>query len=321
MKEEIKNLKKIELHLHLDGSISIPLASKLSGLSEKEVKDKIEAPAKCLNLKDYLKRFDFPIRLLKSRENLKIVAEDLAKRLAADNIIYAEVRFAPLLLSNENLSYEDIIDCVLEGVRKVSKIKIKLILCLMRGASYEENLKTIKVAYKYLTNGVGGIDLAGDERTYELNEYKELFKIATDLNIPFTIHAGEVMERDIKLAIDLGAKRIGHGVKSINDKKLIELIKSNNILLEICPTSNIQTNAFNKYHNHPVYTLYKEGVNMLINTDNMAVSKVNLSEEYQKLLTTFPFTISDFKKMNINALNYTFLSSKEKLELLEELMK
>ncbi len=320
MDSDIKKLKKIELHVHLDGSVSPKLASTLSKIDERVVRSKMEVSKNNSNLSDYLKKFEFSINLLKSKKNLQEVAYNLALRLRSDNIIYAEVRFAPLLLKG-NLSYDTIVETVLDGVRKVKGIKINLLLCLMRGASYEENLKTILTAKKYLNQGVGGIDLAGDEKKYPLSDYKKLFELARILKIPFTIHAGEDSPRDIELAIKLGAKRIGHGVKIIGNPELIKKVKDNNILLEVCPTSNIQTKAFLEYKEHPIYKLYKEGVNLLVNTDNMTVSRITLSEEYKKLLKTFPFTIEDFKKINRNALNYAFLSSKEKLELLEELKK
>ncbi len=321
MKEEIKKLKKISLHLHLDGSLSCRMASQLSGLKISEVKEKMEAPSKCLNLANYLEKFAFPLSLMQTKKNLKLIAKDLATRLVNDNVIYAEIRFAPILHQERCLTLEEVVDAVLSGLKEVKGLKTNLILCLMRGASYEKNLETLELAYKYLGKGVGGIDLAGDEQQYRLKEYKELFKIAKDKKIPFTIHVGEVNSKDIVEAIRLGAKRFGHGVKCIDDKRLIELIRDNNILLEICPTSNIQTNAFKEYSNHPIYKLYKDKVNITIDVDNMTTSKINLSKEYLKLCETFKFTIMDLKKININSINYTFLSSKEKIELLEEMLK
>ena len=130
-------------------------------------------------------------------------------------------------------------------------------------------------------------------------------------NIPFTIHAGEVDTTDILKAILLGTKRLGHGVKCIDDNNLISLIKEKNILLEVCPTSNIQTNAFDLYKNHPIYKLYKEKVNISINTD------IDLTKEYLNLMNTFNFSLKDLKEINRNSVNYTFLSSEDKVKLLD----
>ena len=131
MDNDIKKLKKIELHVHLDGSVSPKLASTLSKLDERVVRSKMEVSKNNSNLSDYLKKFEFSINLLKSKKNLQEVAYNLALRLRSDNIIYAEVRFAPLLLKG-NLSYDTIVETVLDGVRKVKGIKINLLLCLIQ---------------------------------------------------------------------------------------------------------------------------------------------------------------------------------------------
>lgn len=319
MKEK---LKKIELHLHLDGSISLELASVLSGLSIEELKPKMIAPDKCENLSEYLIKFDFPISLMQTKENLKLIAKELANRLEKQNVIYAEIRFAPMFHTKEGLTYEEIINAVLEGLNSNNNIKTNLVLCMMRGFSKEENLKTIAIAEKYLTKGVCAIDLAGAEDKYPLDEYLELFEIASSKGIPFTIHAGENGEADeVKKAIDVGAKRIGHGIHSIDSIEVLNLIKEKNILLEICPTSNVQTNSVDKYKNHPIKKLYDLGIPLCINTDNSTVSNISLTEEYIKLSNYFNFILDDYKQMNINAVKSSFLSEKEKEHLIKELSK
>ena len=277
------------------------------------------AQNKCHDLGEYLTKFDFPISLMQTKENLTIIAKDLVDRLERNNVIYAEIRFAPILHTKNGLTYEEVIEAVIKGLRKNKNVKTNLILCLLRGKEKKENLKTIEVASKYLGKGVCALDLAGDEKRYKLTEYLDLFKIIKDKNIPFTIPAGEVDYEDIPVAINLGAKRLGHGVKAIDSPELIKLIKEKNILLEICPTSNIQTNAFLTYKEHPILKLYKDNINISINTDNMTVSNIDLNKEYLNLVNTFNFSLEDFRKINKNAVNYAFLSSLEKIELLEKL--
>jgi len=317
MLEEIKKLPKIELHLHLDGSVSLEVASKLTNIKKEELKDKMIVKDECKSLTEYLTKFPFPISLMQTKENLELIAYDLVNRLEKENIIYAEIRFAPICHTLEGLSLESVVESVLKGLNKNKKVKTKLILCMKREASKKDNLEVIKLAGKYLDKGVGGIDLAGDEIKYKLDNYKDLFLYAKLKNIPFTIHVGETSSRDIKTAIKLGTKRFGHGVKIIENKELIKLVKKNNILLEICPTSNIQTNVFDEYYNHPIYKLYKDKVNISINTDNMTISNIDLNQEYLKLLNNFSLTIEDLKEININSLNYAFITPEEKLELLE----
>ena len=319
MLEKIIQMKKIELHLHLDGSMSLELASKLSGASCEECKKMMVASDFVRDLRDYLINFNFPISLMQTKENLKLVASDLVNRLEKENVIYAEIRFAPVSHINEGLTYDEIVESVLEGLRENKNVKTNLILCMRRGFPDELNIETLKTAKKYLNKGVVAVDLVGDEKNHKLKEHLSLFSLVRDMNVPFTIHAGETDEIDILDAINLGVKRIGHGVQCINNQELIDLIKEKNILLEVCPTSNIQTNAFSDYTNHPVYKLYKENINISINTDNMTVSNIDLNEEYLKLINNFPFSIDDLKEINRNSVNYAFLSPKEKIELLEKL--
>lgn len=318
MIEQLIKMPKVELHLHLDGAMSIEIASKLSKLSIEEVKNKMIAPEECENLSDYLTRFDFPISLMQTKENLTLVARDLVNRLASQNIIYAEIRFAPMFHTKEGLTYEEIIDAVLEGLKSNVNIKTNLILCMMRGFSKEDNLKTIDVAYKYLKRGVCALDLAGAEDKYPLEYYLELFEIAKQKGMPFTIHAGENGDSsEVAKAINIGAKRIGHGIHAIDNIEVLNLIKERNILLEICPTSNFQTDAVVSYETHPIELLYKFGVLVSINTDNSTVSNISLTEEYIKLSKYFNLTLDDYKNMNINAINSSFLDSKEKEKLLK----
>lgn len=318
MKEQLINLPKVELHLHLDGAVSMELASQLTGLTPNELKEKMIAPDKCQNLSEYLTKFDFPCSLMQTKENLTLIAKDLVDRLSKQNIIYAEIRFAPMFHTNKVLTYEEVIEAVLAGLNSNPNIKTNLILCMMRGLPKENNLKTIEVAEKYLNRGVCCLDLAGAEDKYPLDEYLDLFKIANSKNIPFIIHAGENGSADeVRKAIQVGAKRIGHGIHAIENQEVLDLIKEKNILLEICPTSNVQTNSVSTYQNHPIETLYKLGIPICINTDNSTVSNITLTAEYLKLSQNFNFTLDDYKQMNINAINSSFLDAKEKEELLK----
>ena len=313
MNEQIKNLKKIELHLHLDGSVSLETICKIKNKSLEEVKNNLVAPSKCNNLSEYLTKFDLPIECMQTRDNLKLVALELVNYLESQNVIYAEIRFAPMFHTINNLSYEDVVEAVLEGLNEKKRVKTNLILCMMRGMDKKENLKTIDIAYKYLKKGVCAVDLAGAEDKYPLSEYTDLFEIIKQKNIPFTIHAGENGNyKEVELAVNLGAKRIGHGIHSFESNELLEKLIDKNVLLEICPTSNVQTNSIKEYKDHPIYDFYKKNIKVCINTDNKTVSNITLNKEYEKLYNTFNFSIEDFKRMNMYALENAFLSDKEK---------
>lgn len=321
MIEEIKNLKKVELHLHLDGSVELDTISKITNENIDELKDKMIAKDKCENLSEYLTTFDIPIKCMQTKENLTLIAKDLVDYLEKQNVIYAEIRFAPMFHTRNGLSYEEVIENVLKGLKSNNNVKTNLILCMMRGFPKENNLKTIEVAEKYLNKGVCALDLAGAEDKYPLIDYIDLFNIIKEKNIPFTIHAGENGSyKEINLAIELGTKRIGHGIHAYENDNTIKHLIEKNILLEICPTSNVQTNSIDEYKNHPIYNFYEKGLNICINTDNKTVSNISLTDEYIKLHNTFNFNIHDFKIMNINAIKSSFLSEAEKEKLINEII-
>ena len=308
MIEDIKNMPKIELHLHLDGSVNLDLASKLSNLPLETIKEKMVAKDKCQNLTEYLTKFDFPISLMQTKENLIKIAKTLIQDLENDNVIYAEIRFAPMQHINKGLSLDS------------EEVKTNLILCLMRNHDYETNLNVINLAEKYLNKGVCAIDLAGDEIKYDINNFQKLFKTAKEKHIPFTIHAGETSSSTAVItAINYGAKRIGHGIKVVNDKQAKELIRQKDILLEVCPTSNVQTNVIDTYSHHPILNFYKKNIPVSINTDNRTVSNITLTEEYIKLYKNFNFTLNEFKQMNIMAINHAFITKEEKEDLLKKI--
>lgn len=321
MKEQIEKLKKIELHIHLDGSVPIATISKISGKSIEELTEEMVAPDKCENLSDYLTRFDTPLKYMQTKENLYQISKEVADYLASQNVIYAEVRFAPMFHTKEGLSYNEIVEAVRDGLRSNPNVRVNLILCMMRGFPFEENVKTIDAAFEYLYDGVCALDLAGAEDKFPLSDYEELFKIAKSKFIPFTIHAGEnASHKEIELAMQFGAKRIGHGIHANESLETQVLLKDKSVLLEMCPTSNVQTNAIEEYKDHPLEFFYNCEVKVCVNTDNTTVSNITLNEEYLKLHEQFGLTIEQFKKMNEYAAESAFLTIDEQAEL-KELLK
>ena len=317
----MNDLKKIELHLHLDGSLDLNDIKKRYGLSDSEIKEKMVVSDNCQSLNDYLSKFDFPIRILQTREELETAITSILEKQKKDNVIYTEIRFAPQLHTHKGLTQEEVVKTLLEAKAKVD-VKSNLILCLMRGSDNDlENYETLNLAKKYLNKGVCAIDLAGNEGLYKTSNYKEIFALAKKNNIPFTIHAGEADgTSSIKDAISFGAKRIGHGVRSIEDDQLLDFIIKNNITLEVCPTSNIQTGIYDSYSNHPIEKLYKKGVKVTINTDNMTVSNTTLANEYSSIINNTNLTKEDIINMNTNSIKAAFISEDLKSELMSEIM-
>lgn len=312
-----KDLKKIELHLHLDGSVRVSTVEEL--LNENDLSNKMIVDNNTKSLTEYLTKFDLPIKVMQKKENLIRISKELVEDLDNDNVIYAEIRFAPIFHINEGLTLEDVINSVLEGL-KSDKVKTNLILCMMRNSSYEDNKRIIDLAIKYKNKGVCAIDLAGDESKYPTSMFKDLFEYAKNNDILFTIHAGEAGTiNDMIDAINYGTKRIGHGIKAIESSDIINKLIENKIALEICPTSNIQTCVVDSLDNHPIKQLNDNNVLITINTDNRTVSNTTLSKEYELLNKHFNFTKDDFVKFNINAINSSFLNINDKDELIKKI--
>ena len=317
--EKINNMPKVELHLHLDGSIPIEYVKKKYNLTDEQVKAKMIASEKCKNLNDYLTCFDFPISIMQTKAEIIEITIELLKELKAQNIVYAEIRFAPQFHTKKGLTQEEVIKAVIEAKNKVD-IASNIILCVMRGKdNMNKNFETLNLAKKYLQKGVCAIDLAGAEAIYNTKEYKNIFEKAVELGVPFTVHAGEADGAEsVRSAIGFGTKRIGHGVRAIEDDNLLEYIKNNEITLEVCPTSNIQTCICDSYATHPIYKLFKAGILVTINTDNMTVSNTTLSNEYINIIESTNITYEDIVNMNKNSVNAAFISKEEKEELLRK---
>lgn len=319
----VNDIPKILLHLHLDGAIDIDDAFKWVKedgikISKKDLLRELQVDEECHNLNDYLKKFDLPCKLLQTCERLEITSYHLFQKLAKLNVVYAEVRFAPLKHLEKGLILDDVVISVINGFNKAnveSGIMGGIILSLMRGEEYEKNKNVVDVAKKYLGKGVVGIDLAGAEALYPTKDYVKLFSYAKTLEIPFTIHAGEAAGvESIKAALDIGAKRIGHGVKVIDDEALMERVIKENILLEVCVTSNYQTEAIKR--RHPIEKLYRKGVKISINTDNDTVSSIDINREYARILQETKMDIEDLIKCNTNSIPFIFADDKTKNKLL-----
>lgn len=313
-----KSIPKVELHVHLDGSLNIDTVSKILNIPKSFLKENMIAQEKCLDLNDYLTKFDLPVKAMQKYDDIKLLTSEFVKSLEDDNVIYAEVRFAPLKHTSI-LSPDEVINSVLEGI-KSEKVIINLILCMMRGDTLEDNKSVIDLAHKYLKRRVVAIDLAGAEGLFKTSDYEELFNYANKLNIPFTIHAGEADGvSSIESAIKFGARRIGHGIRVLENMDTLEKIKDKNIMLEICPTSNIQTNVVDNIINHPIKKLFSMNTLISINTDNRTVSNVTLSSEYDLLIKNFNFDLDDLLEINRNSIIYSFADTKTKQIILDKI--
>ncbi len=317
--KKYESLKKVELHVHLDGSLNPERVSRWTRKDLKEVEKMLVLDERS-DLGHYLEMFSYPISLLQTKTRLIDASEQLCLDLINDGVVYAEIRFDPMSHLEKGLTIEEVVEYVLEGMRKTS-LKCNLILCMKREREFEDNKKVIDVAKKFIKKGVVAVDLAGNEALYPLKNFKELFEYASEKNVPYVIHAGEAGDAsEIKTAIAYGASRIGHGISAIKSFEVMEKLKQKSIPLEICVTSNMALNLYDKYDEHPIARLVDSGVPVTINTDNRTVVGTTLTDEYNVLNRHFGLNIVDFNRMNRCAIEHAFLSEEEKKELIKEFM-
>jgi adenosine deaminase len=320
------HLPKVELHLHLDCSLSYDVVSQIGpSISPADYQDSFIAPAKCTNLADFLTRAPSGIRLMQTEEQLRLVTQDLFAQLVQDNVIYAEIRFAPLLHTEKGLLAEDVVRVVEETVSESIKstgVEARILLCTLRHFSEAQSLETIKLVEQFRGTSVVGFDIAGDAPGFPVDPHLKAFQYARQRHIPCTAHAGEARgpESVWKTIEYFYATRIGHGVRSIEDPALIEHLRLNNIHLEVCPTCNIQTDVFPIYEAHSVDKLYRSGLSLNINTDARTISDITLNQEYEKLNRVFGWEKEHFLNCNINALRAAFIAEQTRKELVSRLM-
>lgn len=309
----------MDLHLHLDGSLSVSSVKELAKMqnielpNDSELKKKLTVSPNCHDLNEYLEKFEFPLSLLQTREALSVAVYNLCEELKEQGLIYAEIRFAPLLHTKKGLSIRDAVSACIDGLNQ-SDFKAGLILCCMRSdTEKEQNIETIKTAKEFLGKGVYAIDLAGAEGIYPTRDFEDLFTLANELSVPFTIHAGEAAgPESVMAALKLGAKRIGHGVNAVNSPKLLKKLSEEGVTLELCPSSNMQTKIFNSLSDFPLRKLMNAGVKITINTDNMTVSHTTLVNEFELLDSEFLLSENEIKKLLLNSVSACFASDKTK---------
>ena len=321
---------KIDLHLHLDGAITVDIAKKLARVQgielptedDEKLKKLLTVPEDCASLNDFLKCFELPGSLMMTKEGIREAVYLVSENIKSQGIIYAEIRFAPQNHTKKGMSQEEAIKAALEGLKRTS-LKANLILCCMRGNGNDEaNYETVELTKKYLVEdgGVTALDLAGAEALYPTSNYSNLFKRAREYGIPFTIHAGEADGAEsVKYAIEFGAKRIGHGVRINEDKTVQELVKEKGIFLEMCPNSNRQTHPIEDMSKYPFMDYLNEGIKVTLNTDDMAIEGITLSEEYDYMKKEYGLTFEQERIILKNAIDAAFTSNFVKNKLKKEL--
>ena len=317
----------IDLHLHLDGSLSLASVRELADMEGIAVDTddcallkKLQVSSDCRDLNEYLEKFDFPCALLQTSAALTKAVSNLRRELAEQGLLYAEIRFAPQFHLAKGMTQSEVVAAAVAGLEGEG-VKANLILCCMRMPdNHATNLETVRVAAEFLGKGVCAVDLAGAEALFPTCDFEAEFALAKKLGIPYTIHAGEAAgPESIRKALEFGAQRLGHGVRCIEDETLMGELAEKGVPLELCPTSNIQTCIFEKITDYPMGKLLDAGIRATLNTDNMMVSGVTLSSEadhMEKMLTR-----AQMAQIVDNSVNAVFADEETKEWLREEVKK
>lgn len=315
--ETILTMPKIDLHCHLDGSMTLQSMEKLL---ERDVRlQELQVSENCRSLAEYLEKFDLPLSCIQTPEGLKLSAKEFLLSLQKDNIKYVEVRFAPQLSTAQGMNCAQVMEAVLDGLKEAHAqcgIYWNVIACMMRHHGKETNLQMLKGCREFLGEGLCAVDLAGDEAGFPTKNFYELFREAKKMDYPFTIHAGECGDANsIVHAVEFGAKRIGHGIAMRGNPELQKLLKQKQIAVEMCPISNYQTKALAPEEIYPIREFDRAGVPVTVNTDNRMVSNTSIGKEWQFLEKRFGISEEEFYKYQLNAVEAAFCDDEIKHRL------
>jgi adenosine deaminase len=321
-------LPKIELHCHLDASVRVETVADIGRDLGLELPDPLapalEAPEVCDDLADYLRCLDLALEVLQRPQDLERVARELIEDMARDGVIHAEVRFAPQLHTRKGLTRQQALDAVCAGLEAGSAssgITVGTILCCLRHRDSRESNDVARLAVAN-RDKVCALDLAGDEGGHpEAAPHAVAFDLAREAGLKLTAHAGEnAGARSVREVLDrLGAQRVGHGIRCMEDQELTDRLAREGIPLEICPKSNVQTRAVESFASHPIDRLLARGVPVTVSTDGRTSSSTTLTDEFRRLRAEFGWGLEEFAACQRNAARAVFAPDRVKDELLARL--
>lgn len=331
-RELIKRLPKAELHVHLDGCLRpqtmIELAPQFGVPLPADDAESL-AEAMCVrhakSLEEYLERYEITLSVMQSWDAMERIAYEFVIDAAADNTRYVEVRYCPAL-HTPSLSLTQAIEAPLEGIRRAqaeTDTNVGIIISGLRTLPPAVSLDLAKVAVDYRTEGVVAFDLAGAEFGHPAKEHAEAFEYALTNGLALTCHAGEGWGPDSvwQALNDCGAQRIGHGTRMKEDPKLESYIRTNEIPLEVCLTSNVHTNAVPNVASHPLRRYFDEGCVVTVNTDSRLMDNITLTDEYWTAHQNLGFTRQEINQLILNSFRSAFLPDAHKAALVARIEK
>lgn len=347
--EQIQQAPKALLHDHLDGGLRPATVLEIArevGYDELPATDADELAtwfrtrSHSGSLERYLEPFSHTVAVMQTPDALYRVAHEAVEDLAADAVVYAEIRFAPELHINRGLSFDEVVDAVLAGFAAGEKacaaagtpIKVRCLVTAMRHAAMSREIAELAVRFR--DRGVVGFDIAGAEAGHPPTRHLDAFEYMRDHNARFTIHAGEAFGLpSIHEAIAFcGADRLGHGVRIVDDVevdpdgrvvlgRLAAIVRDKRVPLELCPSSNVQTGAVASIADHPFDLLARSRFRVTVNTDNRLMSDTTMSLEMHRLVEAFGYGWTDLQRFTINAMKSAFIHFDERLAIIDEVIK
>jgi len=304
---------KTELHLHLDCSPSFDLIRRLDPSVTRETYEQTFALSeKCTDLAQFLSHVPRLLACMQTEYQLRALVADLFLQLARDGVIYAEIRFAPHQHTEAGLSPAQVVAIVADALDKAvveSSVEGRLILCSLRHYNQTQALETAELVAQFKGSRVVALDLAADEAGFPIQPQVAAFRYAHERGLFCTAHAGEALgpESVWQTLEVLSPHRIGHGVRSIEDARLITHLAENQIHLEVCPSCNVLIDVYSTMENHPVNELLEAGIPISISTDGRTLPAITQTDQYQSLAETFGWGPEQFLACNLYAIEAAFI--------------
>ena len=339
-RESLRRLPKAVLHDHLDGGVRPATVLELAEAVGYEGLPAVNAGelgrwfyrGDSASLPEYLEAFDQTLAVMQTADALERVAYEAIIDLADDGVVYAEIRFAPMLHQARGLTPEQVLDAVLVGIRSGSTatgMEARVIVAAMR--QHDDSAEVARVAASFRGRGVVAFDLAGPEAGFPASLHREACRLAGDSGLGLTIHAGEGDGvPSVADALECGAERLGHGVRIAEDVvwedgaairlgPVAAAVRDRRIALEVSPSSNLDTKAYPSIAEHPVGNLHRAGFTVTLNTDNRLMSGTSMSREFSLAVEHQGFTVADLRTVTLQAVDAAFCDDETRNRLRERL--
>ena len=326
-------LPKVELHRHLEGSLRLDTMQEIAKQHGITIPDDVLRLSTLVQIQEqdkftfqnFLSKFNTLRLFYRSPEVIHRITREAIEDAARDNVKYLELRFTPVALSRaERFPLHDVINWVIDSTREAAdkyNINVKLIASVNRHESSEIAEQVAWLAADHMKDGIVALDLAGNEAEFPSQPFYGIFKEAKQTGLHTTIHAGEWGPAiHIKEAIEeLGAERIGHGVRVLEDENIAAMAREKQIAFEVCITSNYQSGVVESLESHPLVKMFENGMNVTINTDDPSISRITLSHEYYNACDALQMPQYTLKERIVAAAQAGFLPDEEKDQLVSKL--